>query len=403
MNSLNVSFKKYNYFSLILILILFSIYIFENSILYKKLDYNTYVYYIKPILWTSVFIFIYYFMPKVNSKSKIKYKGYFALWAIMCGIIYITIYMAAGFINGYGTNPYDFTPVFFILKIVSEICYIIGRESLRYFLLNKPYSNHRNTAHAMILIVMTVTEINIVSLTNILSIKDLVIFISEVLGPTLSKNFLLNYLSSVGTLASSVIYLSIVNLFLYISPVLSSLQWLTKGVVGICIPLFSYMFISSAYSKLTREYKPYREKAENVFSWILTCIFSIGIIWFAVGVFPVFPSVIVTGSMEPLIMPGDVALIKKIANNDELNKIQIGDVIQFKRDEILIVHRIIDIVEAEGIICYKTKGDNNSEEDKELVKAENIKGRLYKVVPKLGIPTLIYRNNDNVDLLKLVF
>jgi signal peptidase len=136
---------------------------------------------------------------------------------------------------------------------------------------------------------------------------------------------------------------------------------------------------------------------------MLTCAFSIGIIWFAVGVFPIFPSVIVTGSMEPLIMPGDVALIQKINNNDELNEIQIGDVIQFQRDEILIVHRIIDIVEEGEIMCYKTKGDNNSAEDKELVKAENIKGRLYKVVPKLGLPTLIYRNNDNVDLLKLVF
>ena len=403
MNSINISFKKYNYLSIILLVILFFIYMFENSILYEDLDYNTYTYYIKPVLWISVFIFINFFMPKVNSKSKLKHREYFTLWAVICGIIYVVVYMSAGFINDYGKNPYDFTPLFFLLKIISEICYIIGRASVRYFLLHKYYQKHKMTAHFGILVIMTITEIPLLSLTNISSLKTFVIFIAETAGPTFSKNVLLNYLSSVGTFISSVTYLSIVNLFLFISPVLPSLQWLTKGIVGICTPLFSYMFISNAFFKLTTEYKPYKEKTESVFSWMLTCVFSIGIIWFAVGVFPIFPSVIVTGSMEPLIMPGDVTLIQKIDNNDELKKIEIGDVIQFKRDEILIVHRIIDIVEEEGIICYKTKGDNNSSEDKELVKAENIKGKLYKVVPKLGIPTLIYRNNDNVDLLKLVF
>ncbi|MFA9424556.1 MAG: signal peptidase I, partial [Sedimentibacter sp.] len=262
---------------------------------------------------------------------------------------------------------------------------------------------HKITAYVFILIFMVVTEIPFTSITNITSLQSFVIFVSEVLGPSIGKNLLINYFSSVGSLMSSVIYLCIVDLFLFVSPVLASLQWLTKGIVGIATPLFSYMFISNEYFKLTKEYKPYREKADSVFSWMLTCVVSIGMIWFAVGVFPIFPSVIVTGSMEPVIMPGDIALIEKITTNDELEKVKIGDVIQFKRDEILIVHRIVDIVEAEGMICYKTKGDNNSSEDGQLVTAEDIKGKLYKVVPKLGLPTLIYRNNDNINLLNIEF
>ena len=41
----------------------------------------------------------------------------------------------------------------------------------------------------------------------------------------------------------------------------------------------------------------------------LSC--SVAIIWFAVGLFPLYPSVILTGSMEPDIMPGDVVLVAK--------------------------------------------------------------------------------------------
>ena len=44
---------------------------------------------------------------------------------------------------------------------------------------------------------------------------------------------------------------------------------------------------------------------------ILTGVTGVLIIWFAVGLFPIYPSVIITGSMEPLIKPGDIVLLKK--------------------------------------------------------------------------------------------
>ena len=403
MSSTDISFKKYNYISIILLLVLILVYIFENSIFYNHLDYNTYNYYIKPIIWIIIFIFNSSFVPKVHSRSKLKHKEYFALCALICGLIYVAVYMLAGVVNEYGRNPYDLKPKYFLLTIASQLCFICGRESIRYILLNKHYSKFKHTSHFIILIIMTITEIRMISITEISTFRQLVIFISEVLGPCICKNILINYLSSTGSFISTVIYLSIVNLFLFISPVLPSLQWLTTGIVGISVPLFSYMFISNAYYKVTKEYKPYKQKPESVFSWLLTCAFSISLIWFSVGVFPIYPSVIVTGSMEPLIMPGDVTLIEKITNNDELKKLKAGDIIQFKRDDILIVHRIIDIVDDEGMICYKTKGDNNSTEDRELVTAENIKGSLYKVIPKLGLPTLIFRNNENIDLIDIEF
>ena len=311
--------------------------------------------------------------------------------------------MIAGAINEFGKNPYDLNMKYFILTILSQISFIVGREAIRYFLLNRPFIKYKKTVYLFALVLMVLTDIPISDVKNIKNFQQIVVFISEKLGPGISENILLNYFSSAGSFISSVIYLSITDLFLFISPILPNLQWLTKGLVGISVPLFSYMFILNTYSKLKKEYKLYREKPENVFSWLVTCAVSISIIWFASGVFPIFPSAIVTGSMEPMIKPGDVVLINKLTKNEELNLLKIGDVIQFKRDEILIVHRIVDIVEEDGIICYKTKGDNNSKADRELVKAENIKGTLYKVIPKLGYPTLIFKNNNTINLNEVEF
>jgi len=130
---------------------------------------------------------------------------------------------------------------------------------------------------------------------------------------------------------------------------------------------------------------------------MITSIVSIGIIWFSVGVFPIYPSVIATGSMEPMIKPGDVILIKKT------DDVKLNDVVQFKRDDILIAHRIIDIVEDDKGKSYRTKGDNNSAPDFELVKGEQIKGKVVKVVPKIGWPTLLVKSKKDVPLEKVEF
>ena len=49
-----------------------------------------------------------------------------------------------------------------------------------------------------------------------------------------------------------------------------------------------------------------------------------------------------------------------------------------------ITHRITEIDEENGKKLYKTKGDNNNTEDKELVQTNQIKGILLFKISKLG-------------------
>jgi signal peptidase len=81
----------------------------------------------------------------------------------------------------------------------------------------------------------------------------------------------------------------------------------------------------------------------------------------------------------------------------------VGDIIQFKRDNILISHRIIDILEDTQGIGYKTKGDNNSGADTELVRPEKIKGEVIYTIPKIGWPTLLLKKKDDIPLKQVQF
>lgn len=90
--------------------------------------------------------------------------------------------------------------------------------------------------------------------------------------------------------------------------------------------------------------------------------------------------VIISDSMTPYINEGDIVIVKKY---DE-ERIQKGDVITFEKDEETITHRVVEITENNGIKEYVTKGDNNTIEDSETVRYEEIKGIQVITVPWLG-------------------
>jgi signal peptidase len=164
------------------------------------------------------------------------------------------------------------------------------------------------------------------------------------------------------------------------------------------------MIFKTIYLNFTNQIKKRQQDKDDLVSWIITSIAAIGIIWFAVGVFPIYPSVIATGSMEPDIMPGDITLVEKITDMEEINNLNKGDIIQFKRDGILISHRIIEIRndEKEGIL-FKTKGDNNSGPDSDLVKPQDVKGTIKYTIPKVGWLTLLIKSKDDMPLDEIVF
>ena len=91
-----------------------------------------------------------------------------------------------------------------------------------------------------------------------------------------------------------------------------------------------------------------------------------------------FPLIVLTDSMYPDIKSGDLI----ICNTAEAEDVKVNDVISFfdpaGNGTSIVTHRVIEIVEEDGEILFRTRGDNNNTEDKELVPAENLVG-VYKM------------------------
>jgi len=99
-------------------------------------------------------------------------------------------------------------------------------------------------------------------------------------------------------------------------------------------------------------------------------------------VFPIH--VVRSESMVPTLDPGDLVIVKATSSN----KVDLGEIIVYHAPRPYpspIIHRVTDIVNDDGYIYFRTKGDNNPTSDSYLVYSSDIIGEYtgYKV-PVIG-------------------
>jgi signal peptidase len=97
-----------------------------------------------------------------------------------------------------------------------------------------------------------------------------------------------------------------------------------------------------------------------------------------------FPLVVMTDSMDPEIVSGDLVIYHTI----DADEVEVGDVISFYDPAgdgtSIVTHRVIDIVTDDDGLSFKTKGDANNTPDENLVPAENLTGAMKTNVPGAG-------------------
>jgi signal peptidase len=101
--------------------------------------------------------------------------------------------------------------------------------------------------------------------------------------------------------------------------------------------------------------------------------------------------VVISSSMSPTIHAGDAVIVNAIS----ATAVSEGDIITFRRGETaeirqgqagenLVTHRVVDIVQSESGVKFKTKGDANEEADQKLVPADALVGRVMFSIPYIG-------------------
>jgi signal peptidase I len=109
------------------------------------------------------------------------------------------------------------------------------------------------------------------------------------------------------------------------------------------------------------------------------------------------PTIVMSGSMEPRVMTGDVIIAMPVPQDKIKEVIQVGQVLlanDIEKPGTLITHRVIQVLP--NVVGYITKGDANLSEDDAVLLPESIKGIERIRVPYIGIPIQALKTGDPI-------
>lgn len=92
-----------------------------------------------------------------------------------------------------------------------------------------------------------------------------------------------------------------------------------------------------------------------------------------------------SGSMEPNLYRGDMILVEKSDNYDDM---EVGEILVYRHSDVIMVHRITDRQEDGNKWTFTTKGDANSSDDNWVVGQGDVIGTAKGKITMFGYPTL---------------
>lgn len=112
------------------------------------------------------------------------------------------------------------------------------------------------------------------------------------------------------------------------------------------------------------------------------------------------PLIVLSGSMTPIMLPGDVIIVKSV----DPNELEVGDIVAFQppgsRPNTLVTHRVVSLEEGKELF-FQTKGDANNEKDAFKVPVSKAVGKLIFVIPFAGYLSELSKNK-NIFLLMII-
>ncbi len=322
------------------------------------------------------------FLKKRNILST-KTKQVVILMTIL-GFVYVAFLYCLGLYFGFYHATVKFNFWGMIHYIFPYTVIILSTEVLReVFLAQKIKYSKFLTFLSMVLldIVLFVGVYDLSTLDDVLTMIGLIVFSS------IACNLFYNYVSIRFGKKPIIFYRLITTLYVYVIPITPDLYMFFRTFIRLVYPYLAYFLLEYTYAK-SEKVVSFRTKKRNqilntvlivllcLFVMLISCRFKVGML------------VIGSGSMTGAINKGDAILFLKLSGEE----VNVGDVIVFQKDNIDIVHRVVEIKEVNGVYHYFTKGDANEEKDEGYILKEQIVGIAKSRIKYIGYPTLWVRD-----------
>ena len=360
-------------------------YLVINDILLVPMNLPLYNEIINPIIWI-IMCFVAFMLGK-DSNLRIKGQQDKQQSLLITLIVYIILYFLLGLLFGFERTPYskDILSVFRNLWSFASI--IFFQEYIRYILVKNEHKSKFN--FILIILLLMIINLNFSTITeHFTDLKEIFIYTSTTLIPTLLESALMTYLVYIGGPRFSIVYRLFIIIPPFVVPIIPSFDWFVTAVVGVVLPLAVYIYLNYVHVNKSERLSKRDIKKYNPVVYIPVFILIAMMAGFVMGLFKYQPIAVMSGSMSPTFNRGDAVVINKLTKKEK-NELKKGDIIQFISGTKYVVHRIVDVDnDVYGNKVFITKGDHNNAKDVGSVTLENIIGKVSFVVPWIGYPSV---------------
>ena len=342
---------------------------------------------ITPILNIAVFLIlgiITYIKYGYAKSHKITKNITFQYMIISILIYYFIIYMSGLFL-GFLKNPYAFNTINIITYMVITPILIILEEIFRYSYV-RVNNNTKNLALITILFILLDILVNLpsYSLSNIDNIFET---LGLLILPSISRQILCTYLVSKSDYKATIIYRLTQEVLIFILPITPAFTTYLESVIKFSVPIFILLGIDKSLEKYEKTKSKRTISKTRLYLKFPIILVLVALVTLVSGLFKYKMIAIGSESMQPSINKGDAIIIEKISKEDFQN-IEEGNIIAFKQDGKIIVHRINKITLQRDTIKIITKGDANKEVDNYEITYDNLEGIVNIKIPYIGLPTI---------------
>ena len=310
-------------------------------------------------------------------------------------ITYTASFIVSGLIFGIGLNTLILSPLTLILKITLLASSILFIESTR-TLLVKNRVFYKNPLIGLIIATIVSTTLYIYVFEG--SPTGINWFIKYT--ALLSYNALLSVIAWIYDLRTLITHMVAFTGFYKVSPILP----LNTNLMSYVFPLIiQSIFIAVVLYIIAKPINPhnaviYQHVNSSKYSKIISTTslaISLGfLISFLCGVRFL---AITSGSMTPEINIGDVVVSIPVSVSD----VKKGDIIVFKGDSNLVVHRVVGFSRDN---CFITRGDANENNDPLWACGDSVVGKVFLIIPLVGYPAalLLEATGSFINMVSLV-
>lgn len=338
-------------------------------------------YVIQPAIWVLLAVLVLK-LPRQRPVARRRDRSTVLQIALLIGVTQIVITVVGGLFSGFGRSPYSFTPAAVVRNVVLAGAMLVGIELARAWLVGHLGKRHMVLAIAISTVMFAGFMFSPDRLLDLNADIQSLQFLGDTVLPTMAVSLLASYLALLGGWRACLAYRGVLEAFWWLSPVLPDLSWAFEVLIGTAVPVIGMVVVNSVVTGNTSTRRRRHEDNEgSLGSWIATGVLAVVAIWFAVGLFPVKPALVGSGSMRPALDVGDIAIVIETPGW----RIKTGDIIEYRSmEQPSVIHRVIEVQHAQDHTTFVTKGDANDTVDFDPVLAENVVGKHVYTVRKAG-------------------